>query len=611
MDYDRRHVPRRRAYDRPARMKAANRDNGRTLARTPDYDDMLAAIVAGGRAAAPSPVTYGETSPQISGEGLRFASDRMLGDKAPPTNASARRRDRIAPATKTTGRSPSCPKWRRPRRRRPATGAIRAHWPGGFDFSRNKFNHVTQAWRQPGSSFKPFIYSAAFERAMAQTGVVDDSPLVLPGGRDRQPGLGAEELRRPLRRPRSPCAPLAARRTWCRSACSSRSARATPRTTSPSSASTPERHRPTHHGPRRGLGHPWQMLRGCAVFANGGYRIEPYLVKEIPRRRRQRAGPRRPAGGRREPPSAPSAGATPPDGFDRKDVVRRGTATKTMVLKRGDLAGKTGTTNDLRRRAWFCGCQPTLVAVAWIGSTSRATSAAAGPAAATPPCRCGSTTCARPSTACRRLPEGTPEGLIRDPAGRQPPPREMIYKENLPAVPVDALSKPPRAPADRSPSPPAADEAAPACRRPPPAERQRAGAPSALQADRLPGLLRHAAGQHHIEILPVRVPTPAPSAGRKWKPPGFRRQPDLPGRRVAIDDDLAAVVELQLQHAAGLHLVVSRSQSSSKPSRRSSSASASALNPASSIAHSLPSVNIHVFAWKSCEPSPLPPRPAA
>ncbi len=79
-------------------------------------------------------------------------------------------------------------------------GAIRA-LVGGFDFNRNKFNHVTQAWRQPGSSFKPFIYSASLERGLSPATIINDAPITLRRRPDRRPGLGTEELRRQVRRP--------------------------------------------------------------------------------------------------------------------------------------------------------------------------------------------------------------------------------------------------------------------------------------------------------------------------------------------------------------------------------------------------------------------------
>ncbi len=86
------------------------------------------------------------------------------------------------------------------RRSTPDDGAIRA-LVGGFDFNRNKFNHVTQAWRQPGSSFKPFIYSASLENGLSPATIINDAPITLRRRPDRRPGLGTEELRRQVRRP--------------------------------------------------------------------------------------------------------------------------------------------------------------------------------------------------------------------------------------------------------------------------------------------------------------------------------------------------------------------------------------------------------------------------
>ena len=122
--------------------------------------------------------------------------------RRPPISASA-----AAPSsafrkmTRAAGRSPSC---RRSRRRScrstPADGAIRA-LVGGFDFARNKYNHVTQALRQPGSSFKPFIYSAALEKGFTPATIINDAPLVFDAAPDRLRAVGAEKLRRQVRRP--------------------------------------------------------------------------------------------------------------------------------------------------------------------------------------------------------------------------------------------------------------------------------------------------------------------------------------------------------------------------------------------------------------------------
>jgi penicillin-binding protein 1A len=207
---------------------------------------------------------------------------------------------------------------------------------------------------------------------------------------------------------------------------------------------------------------PWQMMRGYAVFANGGYRIEPYLVQEI----------RDDAGNVLARVDPPVAGETAERAIDErnaylmdsimKDVVRRGTATKAMVLKRSDLAGKTGTTNDYLD-AWFCGYQPTLVTVAWIGfdKPRNLGSGETGGHAALP------MWISYMRKALDGVPETfpkAPEGLIRvQPAGATT--EEMIYKENLPDVPVDAPAEAtPSTPADEAPTaaPPPAAAPAPA-----------------------------------------------------------------------------------------------------------------------------------------------------
>lgn len=205
---------------------------------------------------------------------------------------------------------------------------------------------------------------------------------------------------------------------------------------------------------------PWQMLRGYSVFANGGYRIEPYLVQEI----------RDDAGNVLARVDPPVAGETAERAIDErnaylmdsimKDVVRRGTATKAMVLKRNDLAGKTGTTNDYLD-AWFCGYQPTLVTVAWIGfdKPRNLGSGETGGHAALP------MWINYMRKALEGVPESfpkAPEGLIRiQPAGSAT--EEMIYKENLPDVPAEAPAEAkPSTPADEAPPPAPAPAAAPA-----------------------------------------------------------------------------------------------------------------------------------------------------
>ena len=89
---------------------------------------------------------------------------------------------------------------------RPDDGAI-VSLVGGFDFDRNKFNHVTQALRQPGSAFKPFIYSAALEKGFTPATIINDAPFFVPAAKSGRRGVGAEELRRQVRRADARCAP--------------------------------------------------------------------------------------------------------------------------------------------------------------------------------------------------------------------------------------------------------------------------------------------------------------------------------------------------------------------------------------------------------------------
>ena len=462
MDYDRRHGYRgAEAYVDPARMKGEQGEAlDEILAETPDYDDMLAAIVTEARSGAVTVYRYGETI-RISGDGLRFA-ERMVGEKGPPNKriragaiVRITRNDNgrweITQLPEVEGALASAD---------PRTGAIRA-LAGGFDFTRNKFNHVTQAWRQPGSSFKPFIYSAAFEKGYGPNSVVDDSPMSFSSG---ETGSQAWE---PKNYDGRYDGPISIRTALARSK-NMVSIRLL-KSIGPRYAQDyitkfgfdAERH-PAYLTMALGAGSvtPWQMLRGYSVFANGGYRIEPYLVQEI----------RDDAGNVLARVDPPVAGETAERAIDErnaylmdsimKDVVRRGTATKAMVLKRNDLAGKTGTTNDYLD-AWFCGYQPTLVTVAWIGfdKPRNLGSGETGGHAALP------MWINYMRKALEGVPESfpkAPEGLIRiQPAGSTT--EEMIYKENLPDVPAEAPAEAkPSTPADEAPPPAPAPAAAPA-----------------------------------------------------------------------------------------------------------------------------------------------------
>ncbi|MFA7241619.1 MAG: penicillin-binding protein 1A [Sulfuricellaceae bacterium] len=249
----------------------------------------------------------------------------------------------------------------------PADGAIRA-LVGGFDFNRSKFNHVTQAWRQPGSSFKPFIYSAALEKGFTAATVINDAPIVLDpaetGGQAWEPKNFDGEFAGPIR--------LRTALTKSKNLVSIRILQSiTPQYAQDYISHfgfSAERH-PPYLTMALGAGSvtPMQMATGYSVFASGGYRPKPYYIERVVDARGVVLTQAKPL---RAGDEGSEQAIDPRNAFIMsslmRDVVRSGTATRAMQLKRNDLAGKTGTTND-QVDAWFAGFNGSLVAVAWIG----------------------------------------------------------------------------------------------------------------------------------------------------------------------------------------------------------------------------------------------------
>lgn len=249
----------------------------------------------------------------------------------------------------------------------PANGAVRA-LVGGFDFNRNKFNHVTQAWRQPGSSFKPFIYSAALEKGFTPASMIEDEPLVLSAqetgsGEPWEPHNFDNEYEGPMR--------MRTALTKSKNMVSIRILQtigvgyARDYITRFGFAA---KDHPPYPAMALGAGAvtPWQMANAYSVFANGGYRVTPHIITRIVDSTGKVIEEAKPV----------IAGANAPRVIDPRnafimtsmmqDVARIGTAAKARELGRFDLAGKTGTTNN-HVDGWFAGYNPKQVAVAWIG----------------------------------------------------------------------------------------------------------------------------------------------------------------------------------------------------------------------------------------------------
>ncbi|ROR34126.1 penicillin-binding protein 1A [Inmirania thermothiophila] len=263
----------------------------------------------------------------------------------------------------------------------PADGAVRA-LVGGFDFARSKFNRALQARRQPGSSFKPFIYSAALAAGYTAASIFNDAPVVV-----EDPALGAAW--RPENYSGRIFGPTRLREALVhsRNLVSIRVLQAVGIDAAIRHAARfgfdPEQ-LPRNLSLALGSGavSPLELARAYAVFANGGFRVEPYWIERIEgpegevlfetRPRRVCAACPPPAEGTSDPGGDEVAPRVLPEDNAYiitsmlRDVVRRGTGRAARVLGRTDLAGKTGTTND-QRDAWFAGFSPALVAVAWVG----------------------------------------------------------------------------------------------------------------------------------------------------------------------------------------------------------------------------------------------------
>ena len=248
----------------------------------------------------------------------------------------------------------------------PRTGAIRA-LVGGFDFGKSKFNHVTQAWRQPGSSFKPFSYSAALERGFTPNTVVNDAPLFFDAGTTGSQPWEPKNYDGKFDGPM----PLKTALAKSKNMVSIRVLRSTGVQFAQDWVTRfgfeAEKH-PAYLTMALGAGSvtPLQMASAYSVFANGGYRVNPMLITRITDNK-----------GRVLQQSPPAVIDESMRAIDARnafvmsqllgEVTRSGTAAKVYAtFKRMDLAGKTGTTND-SMDAWFAGYQTNLAAVVWIG----------------------------------------------------------------------------------------------------------------------------------------------------------------------------------------------------------------------------------------------------
>lgn len=353
--------------DLPADPSALDVRIAEALSEHPDNDTLRAAVVLDASARKVVAVLQNGDEITVSGDGLRPVASG-LGDKAAPQKQI--RRGAVVRAVKNTKGQWSLTQVPEVEGAfvalDPTTGSIRA-LVGGFDYNKSKFNHVTQAWRQPGSSFKPFIYSAALEKGFTPATVINDAPLFFDadttGSQPWEPKNydgtfdGPMSLKRGLAKSKNMIsirilqaigAPFA--QEWV------------------TRFGFDAAKHPAYLTMALGAGSttPLQMASAYAVFANGGYLVAPRLIERV----------------------TDSKGhvllATATPALDEtlrtldarnafvmtsllQEVTRSGTAARAQAtLQRPDIYGKTGTTND-SMDAWFAGWQPSLVAVVWIG----------------------------------------------------------------------------------------------------------------------------------------------------------------------------------------------------------------------------------------------------
>ena len=369
MDFERRQIYRGPEKFVTLPTKADELDDAIDDALTdhPDNGDVMSAIVLDANPKKITAVRQNGDAVEITGDGLKPAQSG-LSDKAPP-NIKIRRGAviRVTKTPKNTWEITQLPEVEGAFvALDPRDGAIKA-LVGGFDFQKNKFNHVTQAWRQPGSSFKPFIYSAALEKGFTPATVVNDAPLFfdagVTGGQPWEPKNYDGKFEGPM--------PLRTALAKSKNMVSIRILQAVGTQTAQEWIThfgfEAEKH-PAYLTMALGAGSvtPMQMATAYSVFANGGYRINPWLITKVTDQRGKVLVETK-APGLNEAMRAIS----PRNAFMMSsllnEVTLRGTAASAQrILKRPDVYGKTGTTND-SIDAWFAGYQPTLTAITWIG----------------------------------------------------------------------------------------------------------------------------------------------------------------------------------------------------------------------------------------------------
>ncbi|HEY0856291.1 MAG TPA: PBP1A family penicillin-binding protein [Albitalea sp.] len=371
LDFDRRQPYRgpEGFVDLPAAASEVDARIAEALLEHRDNDELKAAVVVHAERSRVEAVLASGEAVELAGEGLRQAAAALS------PRAASRLRIRPGSVIRVVKSGDAWVLTQLPQvegafvAMDPDSGGIRA-MVGGFDHAKSQFNHVTQAWRQPGSSLKPFLYSAALEQGFMPSTLVNDAPVVLE----------AEEAGGQAWEPRNSDGqfdgPMTMRQALARSK-NMVSIRLLQSIGVPQAQQwltrfgfDADRH-PPYLTMALGAGSvtPLQLASAYSVIANGGLRVAPMLVSRLTDGRGRLLN-------EWSPPAADES-LRVLDGRNAfvmtsllQEVTRSGTARQAQaMLKRPDIAGKTGTTNDAMD-AWFAGFHPQLVAVVWMGYDS-------------------------------------------------------------------------------------------------------------------------------------------------------------------------------------------------------------------------------------------------
>ena len=369
MDYERRQVYRgpEDYTDLPANATDVEARIAEALQDHPDNDELKAAVATEVSAKKVVAVLQSGDVVTITGEGLKPVASGLVSKGNPKTQIRPGAVIRLIRGTKGDWSITQLPEVEGAFvALDPRTGAVRA-MVGGFDYSKSKFNHVTQAWRQPGSSFKPFIYSAALEKGFTPATVINDAPLFFDAGSTgSQPWEpknydgkfdGPMTMRRGLEKSKNMISILILQsigtsyaQNWITRF-----------------GFDAEKH-PAYLPMALGTGSvtPLQMALAYSVFANGGFRVNPQLISKITDAKGRVISESTPQVLNESMRTIDARNAFVMDSLLQSVALRGTAAPARRALNRPDLYGKTGTTND-SIDTWFAGFQPTVVGIVWIG----------------------------------------------------------------------------------------------------------------------------------------------------------------------------------------------------------------------------------------------------